>query len=211
MINKKPRDCVVLGILAIVGARSATAEQSGFYADVDLGQASYPYSASVDLRGVALSSAKLSIKDTSWGGTVGYRFIPYFGAEAGYVNLGKGSATVSDASGAAQGKASFTSKGATLALVGAAQVRNLEAFVRVGYLLAHTDLSVGGTVNGQTKLNTTLSANTSARFGGLGLRYAFSDYWHLKVEFDRYDDVGDAASTGTAKISVTTLGVGCRF
>ena len=143
---------------------------------------------------------------------LGYRFTPYFGSEVGYVNLGKGSSAVSDASGtgAAQGDASFTSRGPTLALVGAAQISNLEAFLRLSYLFAHADLTIAA-IDGPTKLNATVSANTPAPFGGLGLRYAFNDHWHLKLEFDHYDGVGAAAKTGTANINVTTLGVGCRF
>jgi hypothetical protein len=159
-----------------------------------------------------LSSVNPHIKETAWDGIVGYRFTPYFGSEIGYVNLGKGSASVSDPSStdAAQGKASFTSKGPTLALVGAVQIGNLEAFLRLGYVLAHTDLSVAAIVDGSTKLNATVSANTAAPFGGLGFRYAFNDYWHLKLEFDRYDGVGNA-TTGTANINVVTLGIGCHF
>ena len=213
MISKRTFDRVVLGILAIVAARSASAGDSGFYANLDLGQAKYPYSTVIDLHGVTLSSVNPRIKDTSWGGTVGYRFTPYFGSEVGYVNLGKGSASVSDASGtgAAQGEASFTSRGPTLALVGAVQIGNLEAFLRLGYLFAHTNLSVAAAADGPTKLNATMSANTPAPFGGLGFRYVFNDRWHLKLEFDHYDGVGDAVTTGTANINVATLGVGCRF
>ena len=210
MFSERTLGRVALGILAIAAARSASAEDSGFYADLDLGQARYPYSTIIDLHGVVLSSVNPRIKDTSWGGTVGYRFTPYLGSEVGYVNLGKGSASVSDASGAAQGKASFTARGPTLVLVGAAQISNLEAFVRLGYLFAHADLTVAA-IDGPTKLNATISANTPAAFGGLGFRYAFNDHWHLKLEFDHYDGVGDAATTGTVNINIATFGVGCRF
>lgn len=210
MNSQKTSDRVVLGILAIVAAGSASAEDSGFYAELDLGQARYPYSTVIDLHGVTLSSVNPRIKDTSWGGTVGYRFTPYFGSEVGYVSLGRGSASVSNASGTAQGEASFTSRGPTLALVGAAQISNLEAFLKLGYLFAHADLAVAA-IDGPTKLNATVSANTPAPFGGLGLRYAFNEHWHLKLEFDHYDGVGDAATTGTANINVATLGVGCLF
>lgn len=212
MISERIFGCVVLGILTIVTARSAAAGESGLYADLDIGQAKYPYSALVDLHGVTLRSVDVPIKGTSWGATVGYRFAPYFGSEVGYVNFGKASPPVANAPepGATQGAARFTSAGATVALVGAVQVGNLEAFLRVGYLFAHADLSVAA-VDGPTKLNTTVTANTLAPFGGLGFRYAFDDFWHVKIEFDRYDDVGDAARTGAANINVATLGVGCRF
>src|SRR5579863_2959168 len=101
MFSERTLGRVALGILAIVAARSASAEDSGFYADLDLGQARYPYSTVIALHGVVLSSVNPRIKDTSWSGTVGYRFTPYLGSEVGYVNLGKGSTSVSDASGAA--------------------------------------------------------------------------------------------------------------
>ena len=213
MISERIFECVVAGILALVATQSASADESGFYTDLDLGQAQYPYSTAIDSHGVTLSSANPHVKDTSWDSTVGYRFTPYFGAEVGYVNLGKGSASLSDASdtGSSQGAARFTSRGPTLSLVGAVQIGNLEAFLRLGYLFAHAVLSVATTVDAAARLNTTVSANTLAPFAGLGLRYAFNDRWHLKLEFDRYDDVGDAATTGTANINVATLGVGYRF
>jgi opacity protein-like surface antigen len=110
----------------------------------------------------------------------------------------------------ASGAATFTSKGPTLALVGAAQLGNLETFARLGYLFAHADLSVV-TVDGSTTHNTTYSTNTLAPFAGAGLRYAFNDHWHVKIELDRYIRVGGAVTTGTAYINVATLGIGCRF
>ena len=145
------------------------------------------------------------------GAAGGYRFIPYCGAELGYLNLGKESAPLSSTSGTVTSASRLTIRGPTLALVGAAQIRNFEAFLRVGYLLANTRATAAGVLDGTTKFNATVSANTPAPFGGAGLRYAFSDHWHLKLEFDHYKDVGNAATTGKTHISVTTLGIGCRF
>jgi opacity protein-like surface antigen len=203
---------VVLGIVAIVAASSASADQSGFYADLDVGQAKYPYSNVIELQHATLRAVDLSIKDTSWDGIVGYRFTPHFGSEVGYVLLGKGSAPVSNASGtgATQGMARFSSKGPTLALVGAVQFGNLEAFLRLGYLSAQVHVWVAAT-NGSTKLNAKIAANTTAPFGGIGFRYAFNERWHIKAELDRYTDVGDAGTTGSVNINAATLGVGYRF
>jgi hypothetical protein len=104
----------------------------------------------------------------------------------------------------------FTSKGPTLGLVGAVQVGNLEAFLKLGYLFAHADLSVAAT-DGPTKLNTRMTASTPAPVAGLGFRYAFNESWHVKFEFDHYDRVGDAETTGAANINVAAFGIGCRF
>jgi hypothetical protein len=146
------------------------------------------------------------------GGNVGYRFIPYFGAEAGYVSLGKGPVPAADVSGAGNthGMVEFAARGPTLGLVGAVQVGNLEAFLKLGYLFAHADLSVTAT-DGATKLNTRLTASTPAPVAGVGLRYAFNESWHVKFEFDHYDRVGDAQTTGAANINVAAFGIGCRF
>jgi len=210
MVGEKGFLCILLVVLAVVAVRSAAAEDSGFYADVDLGQAKYPYSTAVDLHGVNLSSSRVPIKSTFWGATVGYRFTPYFGSEVGYINLSKSSVWVSDGSGTARGEASFAAKGPTLALVGAVQVGNLEAFLRLGYLIARASLSVAG-FDGATKLNAAVTVNSPAPFGGVGFRFAVSESWHLKLEFDRYDRIGNPAVTGVANINVTTLGVGWRF
>ena len=94
-----------------------------------------------------------------------------------------------------------------MALVGAFQIGYLEMFVEAGYLFAHADLSVAGT-DGSTKLNAKVTASTPAPLVGAGCRYEFSERWHLKVEFDRYDGVGDAMSTGDANFTVVTVGLG---
>jgi opacity protein-like surface antigen len=106
--------------------------------------------------------------------------------------------------------ARFSSKGPTLALVGAVQFGNLEAFLRLGYLSAQVHVWVAAT-NGSTKLNAKIAANTTAPFGGIGFRYAFNERWHIKAELDRYTDVGDAGTTGSVNINAATLGVGYRF
>lgn len=112
--------------------------------------------------------------------------------------------------GIAHGTASFDSKGPTLALVGAVQLHDFEMFLKLGYLFAHADLSVVG-INGSTKLNTRVTASTPAPLAGAGIRYAFNDHWHVKLEFDHYDRIGDAQTTGSVNINATTLGIGCRF
>ena len=203
---------VVFGILVIVAATSAYADGSGFYGDFDLGVATYSYATEVKFPADSLSAVDPRVKDTSWGVNVGYRFVPYFGAEAGYVSLGKGSVPAADMSGAgnAHGTVDFVSKGATLGLVGAVQVGNLEAFLKLGYLFAHADLSVAA-ADGPTKLNARVTASTPAPLVGVGFRYAFNERWHLKLEFDHYDGVGDAQTTGVANINVVAFGIGCRF
>jgi opacity protein-like surface antigen len=203
---------VVLGGLGICAATYAHADDSGFYADFDLGRATYSVATELHFPADTLSAVDSHSKDTSWGATVGYRFTPHFGAEVGYVNLGKESFPALDASsgGSAQGAARFSSGGPTVALVGAFQVGYLEMFVKAGYLFAHADLSVAGT-DGVTKLNAKVTASTPAPLVGVGFRYEFSERWHLKVEFDRYDGVGDATSTGAPDFNVATVGVGYLF
>jgi opacity protein-like surface antigen len=203
---------VVSGGLAVCAATFAYADDSGFYADFDLGRATYSVATEVHFPADTLSAVDSHSKDTSWGATVGYRFTPHFGSEVGYVNLGKESFPALDAAsgGSAHGAASFSSGGPTVTLVGAFQVGYLEMFVKAGYLFAHADLSVAGT-DGATKLNAKVTASTPAPLVGVGFRYEFSERWHLKVEFDRYDGVGDAMSTGDTDFTVVTVGVGYLF
>jgi OmpA-like transmembrane domain len=212
MMTAKWFGCVVSGGLAVSATAFARADDSGSYADFDLGRAGYSVAADAHFPTVTFSAVDSRIKDTSWGVTFGYRFIPYFGTEVGYVSLGKESFPAVDVGGdaGAHATASFSSGGPTLALVGAFQVGYLEMFVKAGYLFARAQLSVVGT-DGATKLNTKMTASTPVPLGGVGLRYEFSERWHVKLEFDRYDGVGDGESTGVANVNVTTLGVGVLF
>ncbi len=212
MMAAKALGRVVFGALVIIVTDSAHADDSGSYADFDLGVAKYSYATEVKFPSATLRAGDPGIKNTSWGLNVGYRFIPYLGAEAGYVSLGKASVPALDTAsgGTAHGTASFDSKGPTLALVGAVQLHDFELFLKLGYLFAHADLSVAGT-NGSTKLDTRVTASTPAPLAGAGIRYAFNDHWHVKLEFDHYDGIGDAATTGSVNINAATLGIGCRF
>jgi hypothetical protein len=212
MMTAKWLGYVVSGGLAVFATTLARADDSGSYADFDLGRATYSVAADAHLPAVTFSAVDSHIKDTSWGVTFGYRFTPHFGTEVGYVSLGKESFPAVDVGGdaGAHGTVSFSSGGPTLALVGAFQVGYLEMFVKAGYLFARAELSVVGT-DGSTKLNAKMTASTPVPMGGVGLRYEFSERWHVKVEFDHYDGVGDAESTGVASVNVATWGVGFLF
>jgi opacity protein-like surface antigen len=212
MISAKFFGRVGWGGLGIFAAAFAHADDSGFYADFDLGRATYAVATDVHFPADTLSVLDPHSKVTSWGLTVGYRFTPHFGSEVGYVNLGKESFPAVDAiaGGTAHGTASFSSGGPTLALVGAFQIGYLELFVKAGYLFTHVDLSVAG-VDGATKLNAKVTASTPAPLVGAGCRYEFSERWHVKLEFDHYDGVGDAMSTGDTNVNVATVGVGYLF
>jgi hypothetical protein len=212
MMTAKCFGCVVLSGLASFAATVSFADASGFYADFDLGRATYGVATEVHFPADTLSAVDSHSKDTSWGATVGYRFTPHFGAEVGYVNLGKESfpAVAVASGGSAHGTASFSAGGPALALVGAFQVGYLEVFAKAGYLFSQVDLSVAG-MDGATKLSAKMTASMPAPLLGAGCRYEFSDHWHVKVEFDHYDGVGDAATTGGSNVNVATLGVGYFF
>jgi hypothetical protein len=212
MMTAKCIGRVVLGGLASFATTVGFADAAGFYADFDLGRATYAVATEVRFPADTLSAIDSHSKDTSWGATVGYRFTPHFGAEVGYVNLGKESFPALDVTsgGSAQGTASFSAGGPALALVGAIQVGYVEVFAKAGYLFSHAQLSVAG-MDGATKLSAKVTASPPAPLVGLGCRYEFSDHWHFKVEFDHYDGVGDAATTGGSDVNVATLGVGYLF
>jgi hypothetical protein len=212
MMTAKCFGRVVYAGLGIFAASFAHADDSGFYADFDLGRATYAVATEVHFPADTLSVVDPHGKDTSWGLTVGYRFTPHFGSEVGYVNLGNESFPAVDvtAGSTAHGTASFSSGGPALALVGAFQIGYVEVFVKAGYLFAHADVSVAG-LDGTTKLNAKVTASTPAPLAGVGCRYEFSEHWHLKLEFDHYDGVGDAMSTGDTNVNVATVGVGYLF
>ncbi len=130
-------------------------------------------------------------KDLSWGGFLGYRINPYFGAEIGGRNFGKteqgdpGSrTTVRRSVGEFLAVASYPSE-------------NWSLYVK------------GGPYRAKSKLTSDLGMSASsinvAWTLGAGVRYDFATHFGARLELQRYYHVGGAAIGGKSNIQV--LGV----
>ncbi len=131
-----------------------------------------------------------------------------WGGEFGFVDLGK--TTLSDPSGIIVGipaTAKFEADGFFLAGTGTIPFGQNEKFALFGKL-------------GVMRWDATFSITAAAGLGsasasddgfspmfGIGLKYDFTERFGIRVEWERFLDVGDAATTGEADVDLITVGI----
>lgn len=143
--------------------------------------------------GTAALAVGCDEKDVAWRGFAGWQFNRHIGLELGYANMGKAEAS----NGAAS--ASLKSRGADLVGVFTWPLNDMfGVYGKAGVAYMRTKLN-GPT--GEVKEN-----STNLTFGG-GLRLNFARNFAARLEWQRYHDVGDEATTGKGKIDYWSIGL----
>ena len=206
-----------LGILILCATGAAGAAESGPYLGADLGwgftrgNVAWRNSPSTALGGPGLSD-----QDAAWSFSAGYRFNRFFGVEAGYVDLGHFSASLTGRSNAPDAHADmiFSARGGTVAAVGTMPFGNWEAYLRGGVLFANTHITVSGS-NDTVSIDDRVSAETAHALAGVGLGYNVDAHWHAQIGVTGYFHVGSTVSSNGRingpNIRALTAGVTYRF
>lgn len=187
--------------LAILGLASAMAfvspafaQDTGFYVGGALGQTSFD----VDCTG----ATSCDDEDSSWKIFGGYQFNKHFALEFGYADLGEATASVS--------LPPFTANGALkatvweLVAVGSMPIADrFSIFGKIGLYRGDTDFDV--TVPGLGSASES-DSNTDLTFG-IGARYDFTRNLGVRLEWQRYQDVGGEFGGVTLESDVDVLSV----
>jgi OmpA-OmpF porin, OOP family len=180
----------------------------------------------VDFALASLGNSTLDDSVSVWGVQVGYRWGKYFATEVGYANLGEASYrlpasvayTVTDSAGDAftdsfdaERAAVFTSAGPTISALGMLPLgARFDLHLRLGIYLADTRLTnrirdvesdIGNIAHDRT------DASETEVYGGIGGAWNINESFVLRVEYQKYLDVGDDQKTGEGDIDVFNLSV----
>jgi OOP family OmpA-OmpF porin len=180
----------------------AFAQDAGFYAGGAIGQSKI----SDACDGVPIACDD---KDTAWKIFGGYQFTRNIGAEIGYVHLGEttSNGVISGVSVSAKGRV----KGWELLGVGTLPIaNNFSALFKLGIFRWDVDVSGVGTVPGFSAAAAASETGTDITFG-LGLKYDFTRNIAARLEWQRYDSVGNSATTGKSDVDLFSLGVVFKF
>jgi OmpA-OmpF porin, OOP family len=204
--------------VAVAAALPIELDRSAYFDDDDL------------LHTFALAGSGNSSLDDSvsvWGAQLGYRWGKFFATELGYSKLGEASyrlpvvitETVTDlatgplASGnfVAERATQFTSAGPTISALGILPLgQYIDLHVRAGVYLADTrvtnrirdvDFNTGNIYHRR------VDASQTEIFGGIGGAWNINESFVLRVEYQKYLDVGDDKKTGESDIDVFNLSV----
>jgi OOP family OmpA-OmpF porin len=197
----------LLATLAAAGLLSASpaalSQNTKFYAGGSIGQAK-----TADWCTGAPSTVSCDDKDTAWKIFGGYQFHPNFAVELGYADLGSVKASGSDAGVTFD----ITGKQTAWDLTGVASWPLANRFAVFGRLGLYYGESKGsGTVSfgGVSGSGSVSDTNTDFTFG-LGASYNLTSNAGLRVEWQRYNDMG-GDNVGKSNVDVLSIGALYRF
>lgn len=230
MSNRLLASCATAVALCVGAASGAQAAEEGFYFGIAGGTASVDLSKS-DLDGLYQSvliaddydvlayESTLDDSDTSWGLHIGYQLGAYFAAEIGYVDLGKAVYEADFAIedllppggvGVGSVRTSFRSAGPTVAVLGLLPLgEKFDLHGRAGVLFARSRITEQGRDfdTGAVLASQEYRGNSKDVFVGLGGAWNINPNYTLRLDYQRYLDVGDDEDTIEADVDLLTLSI----
>ena len=222
---------LVLGILSLASTAGAYAQSppqsdEGFYVGVGFGPSKFDQSkADFDAgvsgtftnAGFAVSNpaSALGTSSTELHGLFGYRFSSYYGFELGFVDVGKlsysatmtlsGGGLPSPSPGSISGEVS--SKGPLLSMIGTIPLqKRWEIFGRLGLFYADTTIDLDAKISGVAG-SSSVSARSTDWALGIGGALNLNRRFSIRLEYQKFKDVGDPDQTGESDVDVIDLGL----
>jgi len=159
--------------------------------------------------GAAGSAARFDDKDFGYKLQVGYSFNQNFAVEGGYVDLGQQNYRVNFDTGS--GHAKSDDNGLNIAALGIVPLDGqFSLFGKVGMIDAKVDYHFSGGDAGGNFSTSHENIKFSPEFG-VGAMYSLNDVADLRLEAERFADLGKKSTTGEADVNLLSLGVAYRF
>jgi len=193
----KPFFTAALVALGVASAPALSQQETGWYAGLSVGQSK----AKDACTGTAFTGITCDDSDTAFSIFGGYQVNRNLGLELGYVDLGEATASGLGAT------ASAKSKGFELLGVGTYPInQQFDVYGKLGFFRWDLDLSASGP-GGSISLS---ESGTDLTYG-FGVKYSFTKNVGMRVQWQRYNDIGKEATTGTSDVDVISVGVVFKF
>jgi opacity protein-like surface antigen len=156
--------------------------------------------------------------DIGYHATFGFRFNRYFAAELGLVQTGD---TVSRARAdmdfgtgllPADSAVSFGAGGPLISAIGILPINDrFEVFGRAGYMFTSAEREILLRVDGQTVAFGSGKGDSQDLVLGVGMAYHFNVVYSLRLEYLKFDSLGEDGRSGTEDLNQYGLGIVVRF
>jgi len=193
--------CVAVMLFALGIAFTPMAQAEGGFAGVGFGQTSVDIDCDLDITCSAYDS------DTGFKIFGGYQFNPYFAFEVAYLDLGEAKASGTDSFlGSATG--TIEASGFNFAVVGSFPVaERFDLMAKAGFFRWDLDLSASSSVFGSGSASET---GFSPMFG-IGGSFNITKNLGVRVEYEKFLDVGDENTTGQSDVDLLSASLVFRF
>lgn len=211
-----------IAFLGFSASAIAQEDTSGFYVGAFGGQTSYDIAKedlddlfifAGDSVGLPIIGGESSLEDsdTGFGVIAGFRLTQHIAIEASYLDLGAaeyrldGAANLGFPFGVVdfEGGADIEVTGPAVALVGIIPVsESIELYGKAGMFFSETDFKVFF-----DSVSDSASFSSEEILYGLGMAWNMNPNWSLRLDFQRFADVGEEDELGEANIDQFSLGV----
>lgn len=182
---------------ALLSTQALAADGTGFYLGASVGQSK----AQDGCTGLAGTGITCDDTDTAFSIFGGYQVNTNFGVELGYTDLGKVTASGFGAT------ASFKSKAIELLGVGTYPINpQFDVYGKLGFFRWNLDANASGPGGSFSESD----SGTDLTFG-FGVKYHFTQNVGMRVQWQRYDNIGNEATTGTSDVDVIGVGLVVKF
>jgi len=163
------------------------------------------------------ATSNLDDSDTGFGLAAGYQVNPYFATELAYVDLGEwdyaAEGTVTD--GVSDYASTFglsqSAAGPVFSVLGIVPIgERFSVFARLGLALMNVDADADLSIDGVAD-SARASTDRSNGVYGLGGEFNINRRFGVRLEWDRYADVGSEDLTGDTDIDLISLGLRYNF
>lgn len=179
----------------------ASAIAEGFYLGAGTGQSSTDITCDLDI------SCNAKDTDTALKIFAGYQFNPNFGIEGGYYDLGKFSIDGNDSLFGVT-RLAIEVSGLTLAAVGTIPLgERFRIFGKAGLFVWDADVSVESSTFG----NGSLGEDGTDPLIGVGASFDLVRNLALRVEWERFLNIGDESSIGESDVDLISASLVLRF
>ncbi|MCB1964220.1 MAG: outer membrane beta-barrel protein [Rhodocyclaceae bacterium] len=204
----------VVAAACILSVATGATHAQGLYGGISLGIASVDvdqqgYDAILTAAGASSVSSSTNETDVGYKAYLGYSFTSNFAIEGGYVNLGSADYKASYTGGSA--KIDWESHGMFVQAVGRAPIGNAFALLGKGGLyFSESQADIRATGPGGTA-TANVTENEVNFVLGIGGEYAFSNTTALRVEWERFLNIGDKDTIGESDVDLVTVGLSFKF
>jgi OOP family OmpA-OmpF porin len=200
-MKKHKRVMIASFIGAAIALTSATAfaqarSDAGWYLGASFGQSE------VDIEGCDLAGVTCDEKDTAWRILGGYRINRNFAIELGFHQFGDASAS------GPGGNLNFEANAFELVGLGAFPLGNeFSIYGKAGLYRGETKVTGSTFLTGPVDIKET---NTDLTYG-IGAQYDVNRQLGIRLEWQRYTNMGDNATIGESDVDVMSVGLVFRF
>jgi OOP family OmpA-OmpF porin len=199
---------------------ASTAHADNFYVLGSVGQSEFKDSrhaadnalagsAGLTIDGAAGLPSNFDNTDTGYKLQLGYSINSNLAVEGGYVNLGEQNYRVNFTTG--EGRARVDDRGWNLDAVGILPVDGaFSVFGKVGVIDAKVNYHLAGEDAGGAIVDSREKYKWSPNFG-VGAAYAINDAAAVRLELERFADLGKQSTTGEQNVDLASLGISYRF